>query len=242
MRWLLVTASLALTLLLISSASAEIAPEHYANMQASAPEALTIDVVDVDVEWCLFRCENRDVVIKAKVVAVNRTASSLKVGDSLTLKYVHRDPPRGWVGPSPLPILSKGTTVAYLKRADAGHYVPAARGYSFDTVADDRTAKPEIKGEWEDGFFTAPGAPDPVMCEEDADCMGDTTLGEDGCCNEPTTIKAFSKDYRKWTSEWRKRSCEDVTCPPPPNPAQPADCYFQVRCVESACVNSCPKE
>jgi hypothetical protein len=222
--------------------SAEIAPEHYVDMQANAPEALRIDVVDVDVEWCLFDCEKRDVVVKAQVVGVIRSTAGVEVGDEITIKYVHRDPPRGWVGPRPTPLLSPGETVAYLSKTDAGHFRPAARGNSFRTLTPEPKpeAKPADSGRWELDFYRTDESPDPVACEVDSDCIGDTTLGKAGCCNEPTTIRPHAKKYRAWAGKHSASDvCREVTCPRPPNPAQPAECYFQVSCVKNTCVNAC---
>ncbi len=230
--------------LVVCAASAEIQPKYYAQMQASAPEVIYLDVKDVDLEWCLISCESRDVVVQATVVSVERSATGLKTGQAIVVKYVHFSPSGGWVGPRPTPVLQKGKTVAYLSRAAAGHYEPAARGYSFDTVPSE-TARLPVPVDSEDGgvvegFFVTDDAPDPQACEVDADCIGDTTLGPNGCCVEPTTIKAHSKKYHAWAGSRRTApACENVQCPPPPNPAQPAACSFQVRCAEKICTDAC---
>ena len=233
-------------LLFAEAAQAEIQPKYYAEMQVGAPEHLQIDVVDVDVEWCLFSCESRDVEVRAKVVAVERSASGLTAGASIVIKYVHFEPSSGWAGPRPIPVLPRGETVAYLQKAEAGYYEPAAGGYSFDTVrvARSRPGDPipgtPNGGRTQDGFFVTDDAPSPRACEADADCIGDTTLGANGCCVEPTSLRAFSRKYHAWAGARRSAPmCAGVECPPPPSPDRPADCYFQVSCVDKRCVNAC---
>ena len=49
--------------------------------------------------------------------------------------------PGGWVGPRPVPLLEKAKRYpAWLSKMEAGHFVPAARGYSFERVADPMAA------------------------------------------------------------------------------------------------------
>lgn len=91
------------------------------------------------------------------------------------------------------------------------------------------------------GFFTMSGAPDPVACRTADDCLGDTVSDASGCCNNPRSLRAYSKKYRKWLYGMRSRACKGVKCPPPPAPAKPADCNFKMKCVENQCANSCPK-
>jgi hypothetical protein len=92
----------------------------------------------------------------------------------------------------------------------------------------------------QDGFFMAEGAPPPRACKLAADCHGDTIPDlENPCCQEPTSLEAYSYAYRTWLNGWRKDSCAAITCPPPPNPAQPPACAFEVDCVAGSCVDAC---
>ena len=117
-------------------ASAAIAPVHYRNAQQSAPDLVTIEVIDVQTSVCLFNaCRSQTVTVKAKVKAVARTKSGLKAGHTITIVYEHR-PLKGRSGPSPIRILTKGeTTPAYLQvEGDAKGprvWAPAARKASF---------------------------------------------------------------------------------------------------------------
>lgn len=121
-----------LTLLLLPlTTHAELPPEAYADMQARAPEHLTIEVIEVDTSICwLWLCSGRDVDVRARVVTVHRTATGLTPGDTLRIRYRHV-PLGDRAGPSAIPILDEGTTThAWLAR-DKDTYATAARGYSF---------------------------------------------------------------------------------------------------------------
>jgi hypothetical protein len=92
-----------------------------------------------------------------------------------------------------------------------------------------------------DGIYTVAGAPDPRACAVDADCIGDTIPAKDLCCQDPYNVVPHARAWRTWMNDWRTRSCAAAhTCPPPPNPAQPAECGFAVSCKDSRCVNACP--
>lgn len=139
MRWL--TALLALAVH-PRAAQAEIAPEYYAEMQAGAPEAVTLKVTSVDTSVCVLWCSKQSVTAKAVVQAVERSGSGLKVGDTITIRYTHLIPSGGWAGPRPIPVLKKGeTTVAFLRPNKRLGYHPAARGYSFERVIDERAPR-----------------------------------------------------------------------------------------------------
>lgn len=117
-------------------ASAAIAPVHYQNAQQSAPDLVTIKVLSVDTSVCLLTCRSQTVTVKAKVEAVARTKSGLKVGQTITIVYEHR-PLKGRSGPSPIRVLTKGeTTPAYLRvetdTKGARTWTTAARKASFE--------------------------------------------------------------------------------------------------------------
>jgi hypothetical protein len=111
----------------------EIAPEHYARMQDDAPEYVTIEPVSVQTGFAPFR-RTRMITVTARVIAVSRSVSGIAVGDTITIRYQHFNPPRGWVGPRPIPILRRGARYpAYLSwDATEGTFRPAARGASFE--------------------------------------------------------------------------------------------------------------
>jgi len=117
---------------------AEIAPEHYARMQDDAAEQVTIEAVTVRKGFAPFR-RTRAITVSARVVAVSRSATGITVGDTITIRYEHFNPPRGWVGPRPIPILRTGTRYPAFLSWDATEetYRPAARGASFEPPASD---------------------------------------------------------------------------------------------------------
>ncbi|MEM9072275.1 MAG: hypothetical protein AAGE52_27455 [Myxococcota bacterium] len=91
-----------------------------------------------------------------------------------------------------------------------------------------------------DGFFMTADAPAPLACAVDSDCHGDTIPdATNPCCNDPRSLRAYSRAYKTWIQEWRGEHCESVTCPPPPLPSIPPDCRFEVRCVRGQCADTC---
>jgi hypothetical protein len=99
---------------------------------------------------------------------------------------------------------------------------------------------PDPSARMENGFFLADGAPEPLTCAADEDCLGDTVPAPGGCCQNPLDLRAYSQAYRTWLARWRPAHCGGVTCPEPPAASQPGDCYFQVHCTtEGICANSC---
>ena len=92
-----------------------------------------------------------------------------------------------------------------------------------------------------DGYYTAEGAPDPVACESDDQCVASGVLREDGCCwtYRDANLVPQSAAYREWTNE-RRSECDVEACGPPPVPTQPADCLFEVSCQQGRCENACP--
>jgi len=128
-----------LVLLLVSSGTvgrAELPPYVYKDMQASSPESLVIKVLSV-------RTRNRNeprlvrvsVTVQARVEQVNRTQTNLKPGQVIRIRYDHRRHKEPMAGPSEVPVLTRRQVCpAYLKKDAAGHYAPAAGGYTFETV------------------------------------------------------------------------------------------------------------
>lgn len=90
-------------------------------------------------------------------------------------------------------------------------------------------------------FFTADGSPEPLICATDADCVASGALDSEGCCwsYRDANAVAMSTVYRDWQAAHRAASCADVDCPPPPVPARPESCLFEVSCVEAQCQNAC---
>ena len=120
-----------LTLLgLMVSANAELPPSAYLQMQEGASEKIEIKVEAVKHQH-IFRKQEW---VSAVVTKVMKSASKLKVGDKIEIKYRH-EPLRGAVGPSPIPKLDKGKSYpAWLRKTKEGHFEPAARGMSFEKI------------------------------------------------------------------------------------------------------------
>ena len=116
---------------LIASVQAELPPEAYLGLQAAAPEKIEIKIEAVKHQH-IFR---RQELVSAVVTKVTKSASKLKVGDKIQIKYRHSPLRRGEVGPSPVPQLDRGKTYpAWLEKNEEGHFEPAARGMSFEKV------------------------------------------------------------------------------------------------------------
>jgi hypothetical protein len=94
-------------------------------------------------------------------------------------------------------------------------------------------------GEVVDGFFVTRDAPPPATCETASDCIGGTIPDRTGCCQDPRQVVPHSRAYRDWVTRMREVHCEGVTCPPPPAPARPDDCLFEMQCVDALCANGC---
>ncbi len=112
---------------------AEIELKYYQEDQSVAPEYIDIKVLKVKKEWCFF-CPEREIRVKAKVIAVHRSAAGLKIGDVIKIKYKLFKPPKKWTGPRPLPLLKKKKMYPAFLKKTGRHFSPAARGYSFGPV------------------------------------------------------------------------------------------------------------
>lgn len=126
------------SLLLAAVARAELPPYVYEEMQAAAGEALRVRVVDVKVTDTVVQTNDPgggrpvDVVAAVDVLAVTRSATGLKPGDRVVVKYLTiADRTRPISGPSLIPVLKAGQeTAAWLTR-DGDAYAAAAGGATF---------------------------------------------------------------------------------------------------------------
>jgi hypothetical protein len=135
-------AGLAMALVPAAPSQAEIEPKYYRAWQNKAPEVLTIRVGEVrpvvtsephrSGDGLLIRTR---VDAEATVEKVERSASGLKPGDVIRIRYTatRADPPIA--GPRPLPVLKRGETYpAFLLGVSKGLYAPAAKGASFEPL------------------------------------------------------------------------------------------------------------
>ena len=128
----------ALTLLSPGSVTrAEMAPEVYAGMQRQAPECVRVEVLSVHTVRTVYP-DYTDVAVTvvARVRAVERSASGLRPGQRIRIRYDRREHRQPIAGPSAVPILEPGKVYpAFLeKQVDGPSYLPAAGGYSFEVI------------------------------------------------------------------------------------------------------------
>jgi hypothetical protein len=135
-------AGLAMVFAPATPTQAEIEPKYYRAWQNKAPEVLTIRVGEVKPVVTTEPHRSGDGLIirtrvdaEATVEKVERSASGLKPGDVIRIRYttMRADPPI--VGPRPLPVLRRGETYpAFLLGVSQGLYAPAAKGASFEPL------------------------------------------------------------------------------------------------------------
>jgi hypothetical protein len=114
---------------------AELPPSAYQERQDQAPEALVIRVRKVEVrERKEEKWTETHFVVRAEVEKVQRTASSLSPGSLLEIHYSRRSYTEPIAGPSEVAALKEGQVCPAYLRKEGGAYVPAAGGYSFETV------------------------------------------------------------------------------------------------------------
>jgi hypothetical protein len=134
----------ALLVLFTFRLAAEIHPQFYFEWQKNAPEFLSIEVEGVEPKT-LPRDEYFETRVRAKVVRVFRSASRVKKGSSIEIRYTVFQPRESYAGPRPLPYLKSGTrTVFYgrvMERTAEGIWImePVAGGRSFDTVSEEES-------------------------------------------------------------------------------------------------------
>src|SRR5262245_4191483 len=88
-------------------------------------------------------------------------------------------------------------------------------------------------------YFVDEGAPDPLACRADNDCIGDTVVAENGCCTVSSDIRPQTWAWHTWTSERRiGDGCAHVRCAAPPKPSPPERCLLEGRCVKGRCENT----
>lgn len=117
---------LTLTLSLVAAASAELPPGSYDKLRKEAQEALIIEVTDVTTT--LVAGGTNQVIVKAKVLAVERSTAGLKKGDSIRIQYETHPP---MPGPKPIPLLKAEEILPAFLNAKGRAYEPAAHGWSF---------------------------------------------------------------------------------------------------------------
>ncbi len=90
--------------------------------------------------------------------------------------------------------------------------------------------------------FTPPGAPDPLACHNDNECVpGPVVDPNNGCCDTGVALGVHAKAYVEWRASWVREHCAASECPPRSSPALPRPCATQGRCEAGRCRDSCPE-
>jgi hypothetical protein len=128
--------AIVLLIAMVLKASGELPPSVYKDLQANSPEALTILVEGVRVSSTQGKTATKlEITAEARVETIQRSASGLKPGDVIRIRYVHRDNKPPLPGPSEPEILTKNRIYpAFLIRSEKEVYTTAAGGYSFRPV------------------------------------------------------------------------------------------------------------
>ena len=123
---------LALSLFLTATLMAELPPSAYEAMQAKAPEFLEVEVLRVDIKPGIAANEKK-ITLTARVEKAFRSATGVGEGAVISITYSQVERPKGWGGPSRVPILSEGEKkVAYLEKGPKpNEYLPAAGAMTF---------------------------------------------------------------------------------------------------------------
>jgi hypothetical protein len=114
---------------------AELPPWAYKERQDKAPEALVIKVRSVKTHVTKEpKVTRTELTIEAQVEKVERSATKLVPGAVIKIYYERNEYAQPIAGPSEIPALKQGQVCpAYLEHL-GNVYVPAAGGYSFETV------------------------------------------------------------------------------------------------------------
>jgi len=116
----------------IQAAFGELSPDAYKRMQDKAPEHLQIRILSVNTQ---DEKDGSQVIAEAKVTAVTRSASHLKLGDVIRISYFHGT--RLAPGSSPVPLLVQDQSYQAFLRCYSTRdksYSPEAGGKSFPEV------------------------------------------------------------------------------------------------------------
>jgi hypothetical protein len=134
--------AIAIFLILATAVLADLSPDVYKALQRTAPEALSIQVLSVDIHRSFAKPPScsffdfeviRNVKVEARVVRVARSETGVRPGDVIGIEYSSISRCSDWNGPRSIPLLRKGDLVyAFLaRRGRTASFDPAARGATF---------------------------------------------------------------------------------------------------------------
>jgi hypothetical protein len=82
-----------------------------------------------------------------------------------------------------------------------------------------------------------------LSCSKNDDCamiVWDGPSPPDPCCDARMGYVPVRRSYLDWFTDYRKKNCNGVSCPPAPLPgAEPRQCITIARCVQGKCGNAC---
>jgi hypothetical protein len=89
-------------------------------------------------------------------------------------------------------------------------------------------------------YFVADGAPDPLWCSVDRDCIGDAVTDESGCCVASPDSFPQNWSWHVWISQRRlSQACDGVSCSPVPAGKLPRSCRLAAACKAGRCADAC---
>ena len=89
-------------------------------------------------------------------------------------------------------------------------------------------------------YYVMEGAPEPLVCQRDRDCIGDTVTDDTGCCVRTPESHAQTWAWHNWVTGRRLgQDCDKVTCPPLPVSGMPSACKLEVKCKNNRCADTC---
>jgi hypothetical protein len=113
-----------------STAHAELPPGSYDTLRIEAQEALIIETASVTSRP--LKDGRIEVMVTARVMAVERSKSGLKKGGTISIRYDTYNQGAAPPGPRQLPVLKKGEFYpAFLNASGDRGFSPAAYGESF---------------------------------------------------------------------------------------------------------------
>ena len=139
------------------------------------------------------------------------------------------------VGEKSIPTVDAGVS-----SADMGHKVDIGEK-SIPTVDAGGVSNAGMGHMIKERYYVEAGAPDPLACKADADCLGDTVTDSTGCCVVSPKPWPQTWAWHTWLSKRRQGylgAC-NMACPELPGPEQQEACRFAVHCTSGNCTNTC---
>jgi len=90
-------------------------------------------------------------------------------------------------------------------------------------------------GELVDGCYVEEGAPAPLGCTEDSECIGGGIFDPASCCMTGVT-HTHSRTYHAWQLEAFRARCDGQCIE---SPSRPLPCQTVARCVSGRCADTC---